>query len=175
MRIIWLGMGILISAGSGAATFSMNDATIQANFLGTFTVTGSASLSSGESLIPPASSSSIWNAFLSSMTAGFDADVELHSDFLAWNGGSPYSGNILRIGVSPLNFGYNNGMPGGLYGSNPGGPNGEPGVRFSYRDASNELQAAIATYRITVVPEPATLLAMATGITALFNRRKATK
>ena len=159
---------------ANAVSFTLNSPTVTQNQPGTFYVTGTASLGAGEALIPISSVNAIWMAFLPSYAAGFNSGVTIDAAFLAWNGASPYTGNILDLSVNPGNTGYSGGMPVGVYNSNLLGPGGQPAVSFDYLDPNGVQQSVTASYQVTVtaVPEPASIAALALGGVALVRRRR---
>lgn len=114
-------------------------------------------------------------AFLPDFSAGFNSTSAIVSEFNNFTGPGTYTGPVIRLDNISNNFGYNNGMPVGLYNSNPGSTDLLPGLIVGYHDVTGLPQEARANYAIQVdaVPEPATLSLLAlAGITAFRKRRK---
>ena len=176
---ILLVAGIAVTPSlSKAASFTLSSPTIGPNQPGVFTVDGTVTVGAGESVVSPNLISTVWLPFLPSFAAGFNYNCgNFDSNFLAWNGTSPYTGKILDFNVNPNDLGYSGGMPVGIYNFDPFGPGAHPGVSLDWLDPNGGEHSMVANYHVTVesTPEPATMAFMGIGALALRLRRKRQK
>lgn len=173
-RSLLIAISLSLTAASQAAFFSLNSPTVGPNQPGTFYVTGTVTVGSGESVISPNLVSTVALPFLSNYSAGFNFNCgNFDTDFLNWNGVTNYTGKILDFTVNPGNLGYSGGMPLGVYASNVLFPGGA-GVALDYLDAAGAEHTMRANYHINVetTPEPATLLCLGLGAVVTLRRRR---
>jgi uncharacterized protein (TIGR03382 family) len=165
----------LAASHAGAITFTMTPVTTTTpNFVGLIPINGVVTIGPGETFYHPSFMSTSAMPFLSSLSAGFNGPGQnWDPGFMAWSGIGTYSGPIFNHVVTPSNFGYSSGMPLGLYGTNPFGPNGGAGIILHAADANGLTVSASANYAINVIPSPASasLLALATLVAG--RRRRA--
>lgn len=158
-----------------AFTFTMTPVTnTTSTFAGAIAINGVVSVGVGETFIHPTVMSTSAMPFKSNLSAGFNGPGQnWDAGFLAWNGVGTYTGAIFNHVIVAGNLGYAGGMPLGLYGTNPIGPSGGPGIVLWYIDANGVQTSAAANYAINVVPAPAApaLLGIVGCIAARRKRR----
>lgn len=135
-------------------------------------VNGTVTVGAGETFYSPSVMSTTHLPFKAGFTAGFNGSGQMwHPAFAAWNGLGTYTGPIFCFQVSSNNLGYSAGMPQGMYDKNLLAPGGNATLVLNYAAPFGATMAASAPYAIQVVPEPASISALALGALALIRRK----
>ncbi len=172
MKLILSIATVCAAVSANALSISLNPVTTVAPNVGAFTINGTITAGAGEQFL---FLNQIWFPFNAGFTAGFNGSNAVDPSLAAWSGFGTYTGAIYDYAGGPGNYGYSGGMPVGLYDFNPGSPDFMPQIQATFQLPTGATEIAFSDYAVNVVPEPASMAALALGGMALLRRRRQSK